>query len=539
MKERFKSFKGKLKRKTSSSSSSSSSRDGKKSSNQEKIKKHSADSVKKKEQDGSITDSSTVPAASNIPSTDGADGTKIARWQSESRVEPRVLHGKSSLLLFLLGTVIGHFVGYDNNSELHSGLTSKYNFKILCTNNIGAGYTLTESIPFRSVCESIRKYAFAASNLPVIVSLEVHTSAPQQEMMVDIMNECFQGMLVDLPGNTDVDSLPQPKLQDLMNKILVKVKYSPKPPPTGAPEPTELAKTDPTHWKCCNCAAQWSLSHDTQCHDCQHHNCKQCVAITYPSVHSSNASSDELAKLESGTNKTTDAAPSKSKIIESLGRFGIYTRSYRFQGFNRPEAKEPNHVFSLSEKKLIEVHQNDAKSLFAHNKNFLLRTYPKGLRINSSNLDPTVFWRKGVQIVALNWQKWDAGMMLNEAMFAGSRGWVAKPAGYRSSSDAALQRSASHYGVLDLEIEFFCGQNLSPPEGEDPGKFKPYVKVELHVETLEERTEVRLPDQGRAKEGQYKQKTKTAKAGSNPDFLREKIVFEHVDYVAPELSFIR
>jgi hypothetical protein len=58
-----------------------------------------------------------------------------------------------------------------------------------------------------------------------------------------------------------------------------------------------------------------------------------------------------------------------------------------------------------------------------------MRTYPSGLRVNSSNLDPTVFWRKGIQIVALNWQNWDEGMMLNEAMFAGTSGYVLKPEG--------------------------------------------------------------------------------------------------------------
>ena len=31
----------------------------------------------------------------------------------------------------------------------------------------------------------------------------------------------------------------------------------------------------------------------------------------------------------------------------------------------------------------------------------------------------------------MNWQKYDAGMQVNEAMFVGTRGWVEKPRGMR------------------------------------------------------------------------------------------------------------
>ena len=93
----------------------------------------------------------------------------------------------------------------------------------------------------------------------------------------------------------------------------------------------------------------------------------------------------------------------------------------------------PTHIFSLSENGVMEVHQKSAKELFNHNKHFLMRAYPSGLRIGSSNLDPAVFWRKGIQIVALNWQNWDEGMMLNEGMFAGTGGYVLKPEGMGSA----------------------------------------------------------------------------------------------------------
>lgn len=187
----------------------------------------------------------------------------------------------------------------------------------------------------------------------------------------------------------------------------------------------------------------------------------------------------------------------------------------------------------------MDLHESDPVGLFTHNKNYLMRAYPKGLRLTSSNLNPSVFWRMGVQIVALNWQRWDGGMMQNEAMFAGTPGWVLKPAGYRSTSDATSQKTAIPRQVMDLSIEFIAGQNIPlPPEEDDPKDFKPYVKVELHVESYEERNAEPVPGNGRSQKGEYKAKTKTAKT-PNPDFGREVIKFVDVQGVTDELTFVR
>jgi len=42
-----------------------------------------------------------------------------------------------------------------------------------------------------------------------------------------------------------------------------------------------------------------------------------------------------------------------------------------------------------------------------------------------------VYWSSGTQVASLNWQKYDAGMQVNEAMFVGTMGWVEKPRGMR------------------------------------------------------------------------------------------------------------
>lgn len=314
--------------------------------------------------------------------------------------------------------------------------------------------------------------------------------------MVDIMQECWGSMLVGLP-ESESDVLSLPNLKELKKKILIKVKYSPPKPPPTSPQPTQLTSSKKA-----------------------------------PVDETSSTSSDDEAATKA------EAAP-KPKVLQALSQLGVYTRSYHFSGFNQPEAKIPTHIFSLSEKSLMEVHKTTPSDLFTHNKNFLMRAYPKGLRVSSSNLDPSVFWRKGVQIVALNWQKWDAGMMMNEAMFAGTGGWVLKPEGYRSGSTSTTQNHASSYGVLNLSIEFFAGQDIPLPPGEDdPDDFKPYIKIELHVETPEERHAGDIRKEGRSKGGEYKGRTKTVR-GIHPDFNGDTIEFKSVPNVAPDLTFLR
>src|SRR5262249_11204465 len=221
-----------------------------------------------------------------------------------------------------------------------------------------------------------------------------------------------------------------------------------------------------------------------------------------------------------------------SKIIDALSQMGVYTRSCHFKSFGQIEAALPTHVFSLSETVLLQIHKADPGSLFKHNQKFFMRAFPRGLRISSSNLDPALFWRLGVQMVALNRQKLDAGMMLNEAMFANTEGWILKPEGYRRHSvPSQAPQIETSPGTSRLSVEFLAGQDIPTPKGVEDTKFHPYVKCELHVESD-------LTTDGRAKDGEYKQSTKPS-LGCDPDFKREVLRFDNIPALTPALSFVR
>ena len=367
------------------------------------------------------------------------------------------------------------------------------------------GYTLTKEVSLRDVCAVIRDAAFIASDLPVIVSLEVHCSAEQQEIMVEIIEQSWKGMLVSMPTEP-FEKLPSPA--ELKSKILVKVKYV-KP---------EVAKK----------------------HASKENSIKPKLKPKRSTSSSSDSENQDAPQGEEQKRKK------KSSIIESLSSLGVYTRSYHFKSLTTPEALVPTHVFSLSEKKLMEVHESHGPTLFSHNRNFMMRAFPSGMRVSSSNLDPSVFWRKGVQIVALNWQKYDEGIMLNQGMFADTGGWVLKPKGYRGHMNSVAkelsnesQATAVEHKTLSLTVEIIAGQDVPLPMGDKrPHGFHPYVKCELHVEKPEERSGAPIEGGGKSKEGEYKIRTKTSK-GIEPDFGGEAMQFLKIPGVVEELSFLR
>ncbi|OTA95571.1 hypothetical protein M434DRAFT_393632 [Hypoxylon sp. CO27-5] len=374
------------------------------------------------------------------------------------------------------------------------------------------GYTLTKEVSFREVCVAIRECAFVVSDLPLIVSLEVHCSQQQQEAMVRIMKEVWADFLLPQPDD-DAKFLPSPN--DLRRKILVKVKYVPPDHHASSPDEDSADRLPP----------------------------------------------DVRADPKS-TSTTQQKVKKASKIIQALSALGVYTKGVSFKSLSQPEATMPTHIFSLSEGGVAEVHENEAGRLFEHNREYLMRTYPSGMRIGSSNLDPLTFWRKGIQIVALNWQKWDEGMMLNEGMFAGTGGYVLKPEGYRgrkpvviSTADGDEKKEAPVpaaetilHQTLDLSITVLAAQSIPLPDDDDKESgFKPYVKVELHTEPPhdEHLSVTRTPSNftskssTRAKEGEYKARTKTQR-GVNPDFKSETLVVaKDVPGVVPELAFVR
>lgn len=141
------------------------------------------------------------------------------------------------------------------------------------------GHTLTKGATFREICYAIRDNAFVASDLPVVISLEVHACLEQQQMMVDIMKEAWHGLLID----TQPAEGKMPSLADLKRKILIKTK--------GLPLDSDDAKTQ----------------------------------------------SEETLTPQNTVDKASGQPPPKpSKVLGALADLAVYTRAYHFKHFDQP-----------------------------------------------------------------------------------------------------------------------------------------------------------------------------------------------------------
>lgn len=84
-------------------------------------------------------------------------------------------------------------------------------------------------------------------------------------------------------------------------------------------------------------------------------------------------------------------------------------------------------MLNVSETSMAALIPDKLSELVRSARHHLRRVYPSIFRLDSSNLCPLQMWHTGTQLACLNWQYYDEGMQLNEALFAGTMGYVLKP----------------------------------------------------------------------------------------------------------------
>lgn len=112
-----------------------------------------------------------------------------------------------------------------------------------------------------------------------------------------------------------------------------------------------------------------------------------------------------------------------------------------------------------------------------------MRTYPAGMRIDSSNFNPVIFWSFGIQMSALNYQTEDVAMQINTSMFEmnGRCGFVSKPSVMWDKSHVMYRRfnpwdkefDGLHSSQIVINIvsgQYLCQSNVN---------LSTYVEVEV------------------------------------------------------------
>ncbi|KAJ2962258.1 hypothetical protein NQ176_g10949 [Zarea fungicola] len=191
--------------------------------------------------------------------------------------------------------------------------------------------------------------------------------------------------------------------------------------------------------------------------------------------------------------------------------------------------------------------KEDKMSLNIHNMRYLMRVYPDGTRLASSNFDPLLYWRRGVQMAALNWQTFDLGMQLNRAMFEGgqdSSGYVLKPPELREFQVQPFNQDIAggkkERSVVSFSIDMLSAQQLMRPANLAASKSMDfYVEVEIfHANDKRDKKEDPADSIGDTDTPLKFQTEVIRENGFSPLFMsgqfKFKVVTKH-----PELVFVR
>ncbi|MFT7803121.1 1-phosphatidylinositol 4,5-bisphosphate phosphodiesterase eta-1-like [Arapaima gigas] len=416
------------------------------------------------------------------------------------------------------------------------------------------GYTLTSKITFKSVVETIDKYAFISNEYPVILSIENHCSVQQQKKMARYLLEIF-GDKLDLGNvlNKDSKQLPSPNL--LKGKILIKGKRLPQylsaDEDEGEVSDDDSADEIEDGFKLKNSNSNGHNRHQVESvirkkldslvkesrigdkEDADSFSIRALLQATHkglpgtvkqnPSVkdsgkkaqsrsfisnlkqkrHSKSRFRCQSAEVDNGHQEAgqlnrVGRRRKTIKLSRDLSELVIFTNSIAAQDIL--EESTPLDVLSFSETRAQQLVHHQAERFISFNQRQLSRIYPSAYRIDSSNFNPQTYWNMGCQLVALNYQTEGRMMQLNRAKFLvnGNSGYVLKPApmckgSFNPFSDDPLPACPKK----QLLLKIISGQQLpKPPDsmlGDRGEIIDPFVEVELiglPVDCCKEQTRV-------------------------------------------------
>ncbi|RDA96015.1 hypothetical protein CP533_5887, partial [Ophiocordyceps camponoti-saundersi (nom. inval.)] len=294
------------------------------------------------------------------------------------------------------------------------------------------GYTFVSHVPFRAVCEAIRDIYDEETSLadsdpsfpvaPILISLENHCKEHGQRRLVAIMREIFGSRLLCEAICQDAPDDEYASPADIGPRISVIVEF-------------HLPGTE-----------------EVECSSCSE-----------------------------GEEAESDKQHGGIIIVPELAELGVYAQSVKPVNNSWYDPGEllngpHHHLVNISETGLAKNLPAHAEPIALHNARHMMRVYPKGTRISSSNLKPVAYWGIGAQICALNWQTFGTGNLLNDALFNGSNGYVLKPAALRNGGSGTV--GSGRWRKLRLYV---AGATDVPlPEGREVDSIKPYLTCRLY-----------------------------------------------------------
>jgi len=360
------------------------------------------------------------------------------------------------------------------------------------------GFTMTTKISFREVVTALRDHAFDNSPFPLILSLEMHCSEEQVGKIGQILESTFGDMILRHPptghgGELMVSPemarkkvLIKGKIQNHSTKKLSEKfedKLSMQSEPTvddhhdhhDHPAPGQSASLSeiedqvdvelPQRESSINMVlGERARTHtDSSAADTVSSMQVQQVSALRSSIQQHTITSSQINHMRSSLVRGTHTrTQSLARAIAEYNR-SIYMISRKFQHLG-DDAWQPCNIASFSETSHLKLIKRHGEDWAEHHQSHLSRIYPPGTYVNSENMLPMLHWSYGAQMVALNYQTMDTGMLLHEGMFReqnGGYGYVLKPSSLMGGKAAGEEAS------FVLTVTIVSGHFLPKPRGEE------------------------------------------------------------------------
>ncbi|KAL5230163.1 hypothetical protein ABZP36_028939 [Zizania latifolia] len=261
------------------------------------------------------------------------------------------------------------------------------------------GRTLTSPVDLIKCLHAIRDHAFVSSPYPVILTLEDHLTPDLQSDVAKMIKQTFGDMLYTCESE-NMSGFPSP--EDLIGKIIV----STKPPKEHLQ--AKNADADEGIWG-------EEISDEKP----------------QPAAEKSSAAAEEAAVLEQELQDAETDKKTQQAVDNEYRRLIAIPLTRRKHDMDEDLKVDPDRVsrLSLGEKAYEKAIVSHGPHIIRFTQRNLLRIFPRSTRITSSNYNPLMGWRYGVQMVAANMQGHGRKLWLTQGMFRanGGCGYVKKP----------------------------------------------------------------------------------------------------------------
>ncbi|KAK7387459.1 hypothetical protein VNO78_28280 [Psophocarpus tetragonolobus] len=263
------------------------------------------------------------------------------------------------------------------------------------------GRTLTSPVALIKCLRSIKEYAFFASNYPVVITLEDHLTPDLQAKVAEMITGTF-GDILFAPSSESLKEFPSP--ESLKGRIIISTK-----PPKEYLEAKEVQEKK-----------EESLTEKPAVDE-------EAWGKEVPSLRGGTISDYKNIEDEDDLHNEEEIGISRDEYKHLIA---IHARKPK-GGLEECLKVDPDNVrrLSLSELQLEKAAETYGKEIVRFTQRNILRVYPKGTRITSTNYNPLIGWMHGAQMVAFNMQGYGRSLWLMQGMFKanGGCGYVKKP----------------------------------------------------------------------------------------------------------------